>query len=163
MKKLLFTLCLLLLLTGCSKDSSVNSIEYSAGEKSSLDEVNEIMHGHLAKPAAMGVTDEKFSVVDMEGLGLVGQYTFTINDNEFTVRFSDTIVKEDISSVYIDGEPAFSDDLNDVRASGDGLQLARWFTVDGQYVLIASASIDADIFNSALNELASLSVPESNN
>ena len=153
MKKLLVLLCLLLLV-GCSKGANVENPMIA---KESLDEVNEITHGHLRKPPVMGVTQEGFYVIETKE-GNIGEYDFVLNDIGYTVRFSDTIVKEDISGIWVDGKVAFGDDISQTRAKGADLLLARWFTVDGQYVLEAPDTISEDTFENIVSELSSLTV-----
>lgn len=153
MKKLLVLLCLLLLV-GCSK----TNLENPMVAKESLDEVNEITHGHLSKPPVMGVTEEKFYVIETKE-GNIGQYDFTLNSIDYTVRFSDTIVKEDISGVYIDGKPAFSDNvIDDLTTTGEGYRLGRWLTVDGQYCFMAPDTITEELFAALLSEMQLISV-----
>lgn len=158
MKKLLLILCLALLV-GCSKNNSADEIglRNPITERASLEEVNELTHGHIAKPGVMGITQEHFATIETDK-GLIGQYDFVLNDIGYTIRFSDTIVKEDISGVWIDGKVAFSDDISQTRAKGADLLLARWFTVDGQYVLEAPDTITEDTFENIVSELSSLTV-----
>ena len=154
MKKLLVLLCLLLL-AGCSKGANVENPMIA---KESLDEVNEITHGHLRQPPVMGVTQEGFYVIETKE-GNIGEYDFVLNDIGYTVRFSDTIVKEDISGVWIDGKPAFSDDIvMDVSTKGAGYRLFRWFTTDGQYCLIAPDTINEELFTAVCSEMQLVSV-----
>ena len=153
MKKLLVLLCLLLLV-GCSKTKVDNPMI----SKESLDEVNEITHGHLHRPGVMGVTQEGFYIIETDK-GNIGEYDFVLNSIGYTVRFSDTILKEDISGVWIDGKPAFSDDIvNDVSTKGEGLYLYRWFTTDGQYCMMGPDTIAEETFASACNEMQIASV-----
>lgn len=154
MKKLLLVLCIFLLV-GCSNKNA--NVQNPMTSRKSLEEVNEITHGHIPSPAVMGVTQEGFYTIETKE-GIIGEYDFVLNDMGYTIRFSDTITKADISGVYINGKPAFAEDYNDVRASGEGYKLARWFTVDGQYVFMAPDTVSDELFDSMLNELSSLSI-----
>ena len=128
MKKLLIILSLFLLV-GCSS----NTVENPMLPKNSLDEINEITHGSIHKPGVMGITQEGFYIIESKE-GNIAEYDFVLNDIGYTIRFSDTIVKKDISGIYIDGKPAFDEDIvNNTRTEGEGYYIARWFTVDGQY------------------------------
>lgn len=153
MKKTLTLLLIMLLLVGCSKKASMPN---PMTVHDSLEEVNEITHGNIVKPAVMGISNEEFYTIDT-GNGIIGQYAFMVNGIGYMVRFSDTILKEDISGIYIDGNPAFNDDISNVKAKGEGYYLARFFTTDGQYVLIAEDKVEEEIFNLVLEELTTLS------
>lgn len=146
MKKLLILLCLFMLVS-CSNASVSNPMK----KYSSLEEINEITHGNIQKPAVMGVDDEEFYIIESNE-DKIAQYSFTVSGVKYTIRFSDTILNEDISGVYINGETAFKD-MNTTKANGEGLLLARWFTVDGQYVMTAEDSIDQDTFNAVVDEI----------
>lgn len=167
MKKIVLLLCLLLLV-GCSKNEVNGGTNNSIGlanpmvERDSLDDVNNITHGHITKPGVPGVSEEKFFTIETEE-GIIGQYDFVVNGNEYTIRFSDTIINNDISGIWIDGNPAFDDNLSNLRATGSGYKLARWFTVDGQYSFTAPDSIDDTTFENIVDELTSLSSPNGNN
>ena len=154
MRKILLLLLCLVMIVGCQ---SKNGLANPMTQRDSLAEVNELTHGHLTKPGVMGISNEKYATIDTKE-GLIGQYDFTFNENEYTVRFSDVILNEDISGIWIDGNPAFNDDKSIVRASDDEYQIARWFTVDGQYSLTAPASVKHDIFEAVVDELTALSV-----
>lgn len=158
MKKILVVLCLILL-TGCSQEKKENNIGMPNPmvSRQSLEEVNNITHGNITKPGVMGITQEGFYTIETDD-GIIGEYDFVLNDMGYTIRFSDTIVKEDISGVWINGSLAFDDDLNNVRAEGADLKLARWFTIDGQYCFIAPNTVEDELFESMINELTVLSV-----
>ena len=153
MKKLLVVLCLLLL-TGCSKANVKNPMI----AKESLDEVNEIMHGHLCQPPVMGISNETFFIVETKD-GNIGEYNFEINGTSYTIRFSDTIVDKDISGIWIDGNPAFNDDITeDAPVVGAGYRLSRWFTTDGQYCFIAPDTLDEEQFAAICNEMQIITI-----
>lgn len=161
MKKLLVLLCLALLMVGCKakEPEIIPGMPNPMETRESLDEVNELTHGRIAKPGVMGITQEGFYTINTEK-GLIGEYDFVLNDMGYTIRFSDTIVKEDISGVWIDGKLAFSDDMSQTRAQGEDLRLARWFTVDGQYVFEAPISVPEADFENMVEELSGLTVGE---
>ena len=152
MKKILFVL-FVLLLVGCSKQT--NNLPNPMISRESLEEVNKITNGNITKPGVMGITQEGFYTIETNE-GIIGEYDFVLNDIRYTIRFSDTIVKDDISGVYIDGKLAFSDDLSVTRAKGSDLKLARWFNTDGQYVFIAPDTISDELFESVFEEVSTL-------
>lgn len=152
MKKILIILCLLLMIVGCSKSNSVaNPME----KHESLEELNELTHGHLCHPGVMGVSDEEYYTIK-SGEDLIAEYSFVLNGTKYTVRFSDTVLKDDISGIYIDGKPAF-ESIDATDAKGEGKILTRWFTVDGQYVMMAEDSVDEPTFYAAVSEIMFLS------
>ena len=110
----------------------------------SLEDLNAVNGSHLAKPAAMGVSDEKFASIDC-GDYTIAQYIYTCG-HEFTLRNA-LVTDADISGVYLtEGKTAFEDvpvgnDKYDI-VSNDEYKLARWFTLDGQYVLICQDNGD---------------------
>ena len=152
MKKTLLILCLLLLV-GCSNQA--NGMANPMTSRDSLEEVNEITHGNITRPGVMGITQEGFYTIETKE-GIIGEYDFVLNDVGYTIRFSDTIVNNDISGVYIDGNPAFSDDLSVTQAEGADLKLARWFNTDGQYVFMAPNTVSDDVFRAMYDEVSAL-------
>ena len=151
MKKLLTLFCLLMILVSCSKKQEVtNPME----KHDSLDEINEITHGNIVRPAVAGVSDEEFYIINV-GEDKIAQYTFKVAGISYTIRFSDTILDKDISGVYINGKEAFpTTDIT--NAKGEGLLLARWFTVDGQYVMSGDDSVEEETFNNVVEEMTTL-------
>ena len=134
MKKILI-ICLLLAFAFGAVAETVG-MPNPVTEYETLSEINEIVGCELAHPAVMGVTDERFSVIETESC-LIAEYCFDLNGLEYTFRCG-AVADEDISGVYIDGESAFgSPEGNDIEyAFGEGFKLARWFDINGQYILI---------------------------
>ena len=63
----------------------------------------------------------------------------------------------DISGVYADGKTAFEGSEGDATVKTEDCTLARWFTIDGQYVLnITGKDIDEEWFNGILDEMKDL-------
>ena len=127
-------------------------------EYASLDEINNIVGSKLVHPAVMGVSDEKFFVIDCGDYQLA-DYRFTVGGVEYMFRSAP--VTQDISGYYVGEGTAFADGARDgiEYAEADGAQLARWFTMDGQYVLTARDMADADTFTLAAEELCTMTVP----
>ena len=127
-------------------------------EYGSLDEINDLVGSRLVHPAVMGVSDEKFFVTDCGDFQLA-DYRFTVNGVEYTFRSAP--VTQDISGYYVGEGTAFADGAHDgiEYAEADGAQLARWFTIDGQYVLSAKNMADADTFALVAEELSAMTFP----
>ena len=127
-------------------------------EYGSLDEINDLVGSRLVHPAVMGVSDEKFFVIDCGDFQLA-DYRFTVNGVEYTFRSAP--VTQDISGYYVGEGTAFADGAHDgiEYAEADGAQLARWFTIDGQYVLSAKNMADADTFALVAEELCAMTLP----
>lgn len=120
-----------------------------------LDAMNEAAGTILQHPGVMGVTDEKFAVID-DGQDKIAQYTFSINGVEYVLRNCPTSNK-DISGIYVDGHTAFAD--RDIKNGIDyitagGKRLARWARVEGQFILSAAEdAVTEEIFEAAAEEI----------
>ena len=127
-------------------------------EYASLDEINDIVGSKLVHPGVMGVSDEKFFVTDCGDYQLA-DYRFTVNGVEYMFRSAP--VTKDISGYYVGEGTAFADGAQQdgiEYAEADGAQLARWFTMDGQYVL-AAKDVEADTFTLVAEELCAMTFP----
>ncbi len=127
-------------------------------EYASLDEINDIAGSRLVHPAVMGVTHEEYFVIDCTDYK-IADYRFTAAGTDYTFRCAP--VTQDISGYYVGEGTAFADGARDgiEYAEGDGTQLARWFTMDGQYVLTAKDMADADTFVLVAEELCAMTFP----
>ena len=130
-----------------STDGTVSPVT----ELSSLEELNDALGCNFTAPAAMGVTNESFCVID-DGETKIGQYCFSLNGVEYTYRFSKDIMS-DISGVYTeDGTTLFSK-INGEGAVFDGVNKGyRWLSSDGQYTLTAvdeTEYVEEDFLNIA--------------
>lgn len=120
-----------------------------------LDAMNEAAGTILQHPGVMGVTDEKFAVID-DGKDKIAQYTFAINGVEYVLRNCPTSNK-DISGVYVDGHTAFADreiqnGIDFITAGGK--RLARWARVEGQFILSAAEdAVTEEIFEAAAEDI----------
>ena len=128
-------------------------------EYSSLEEINEIVGSALCHPPVMGVTDDAFFVINCTDYS-IAQYNFSVNGNPFTFRCA-PVMSMDISGIYVTDGTAFpaeptGDDI-EFCLTGD-VQAARWFTMDGQYVLAADepGNMDDDTFKMVAEELCNL-------
>lgn len=107
-------------------------------EYKTLSEMNEAAGTILMHPGVMGVTNEKFIVIN-DGTRKIAEYSFEINGVSYVLRNGPTSL-DDISGVYVNGATAF-----DGRDPADGidyvftddLMLGRWFRVEGQFILSA--------------------------
>lgn len=126
-------------------------------EYASLAEINKIAGSKLEHPGVMGVTDEKFFINN--GLDQpMAIYQFSVNGNKFEYRCA-AVGQQDISGLFADGKPAFPPEpAEDVEyAMNDDFKACRWFTMDGQYVLILTeGTMDEDTFKGVADELRSM-------
>lgn len=122
----------------------------------SLDEINGVVGMKLVRPPVMGVSDESFRIIN--GDPTIAEYDFTVAGVEYCFRACPSF-DEDISGYYINGEPAFGGRAGgEIEFASDGnARLARWATIDGQYVLSAKEASAA--FDDIAAELMSLSLP----
>lgn len=128
-------------------------------EYTSLEEINKIVGVNLVHPAAMGVSDESFCVIN----GDIAQYKFTIAGREYTFRAADEDKKGDISGVYIDGSPAFENETADYSIKSDAEYYAGRFLVDDvQYVICVAddGSFSEADFDSILLENRNIIISE---
>lgn len=155
MKKILVLLCLLLL-TSCSKKViEDNVLVHKWTDLNTIEELNEKTHGKFIKPGVAGISQERYVIMEYDD-GLVGQYSFMVNSDEYILRFSDVVLDSDISDIEINNKPAFDKNKENVRATGTRYRLARWFNVDGQYVLIGPITVDAETFENIVEEIQDL-------
>lgn len=109
----------------------------------SLDEMNELAGTMVQKPGVMGVQDEKFLVINA-GEHKIAEYSYTVNGQKFVLRHCNNAL-EDISGVYVNGKTAFQDrdPANGIDyVTTDDMKLARWFRVEGEFILIAEDAAD---------------------
>ena len=125
-------------------------------EYGSLAEINDLLGLKLAHPPVMGVTDERFSVIN--GETQIAEYDFKVAGVEYCFRGSPSF-DGDISGYYTADGLAFSGQPTDeIEFVEDGeAKLARWATIDGQYVLLAKNASDA--FADVAEELKGLTFP----
>ena len=125
-------------------------------EYGSLDELNELLGVRLVRPAVMGVTNESFYLIS--GGIQVAQYCFTLNGVDYTFRAS-PVYDTDISGYYVGDGTAFSGIPTDKLeyAEYEGTKLARWATIDGQYVLAGKKA--SENFAAVAEELAKRTLP----
>ena len=156
---LLLTLTMLLSLAACGGKEEEGGVPNPMTEYATLDELNEAAGSRLTGPGVMGVSDESFIAYDC-GDYLLAEYNFTVAGVKYMLRSAPTL--QDISGFYVNGEPAFSGDIAEginYAEAEDGVQLARWANVDGQYVL---ACLDAnDNFTGIAEEMYAVNSPGS--
>lgn len=129
-------------------------------EYSSLEEINQAAGTALVHPAVMGVTDESFFTLSGTDC-VIADYDFTVVGYRWCFR-AGAIADRDISGVYINGAPAFAEPKAGIEyAEGEGYKLARWFTMDGQYVLAVEdhGEMEHDIFSGIAEELKDMTDP----
>lgn len=130
-------------------------------ECATLQEVNDALGCRLTHPGVMGVTDERFAMIDC-GDYQIGEYEFKVNGMRYALRFS-PIYDHDISGVYVGDGTAFADEYSgDIEyAEAESGKLARWFNVDGQYCLSVEDSdeMEQGQFESIALEMQDLTNP----
>lgn len=141
-----------------TKEPETGAVVNPMVEHASLDEINELVGSKLVHPAVMGVSDEKFFTIDC-GDFRIAEYHFTVGGTEYTFRCAP--VTQDISGYYVGDSTAFDDGAHDgiEYAETDSAKLARWFTMDGQYVFAAKDMTDADTFALIAEELCAMTQP----
>ena len=166
MKKLMLALliaAMTLSLCACGKTAEQKPEEEMDGmanpitEYESLAEINELMGIKLAAPAVMGVTDKGYRIYDC-GDYQMAEYEFEVNGMPYTLR--NASVTDDISGVYVDGKTAFPGEREgDIEyANGEDCKLARWFDLNGQYVLCVEdkGEMEQDDFSLIAEEMYDL-------
>ena len=154
---LLLTLTMLLSLSACGGKEEEGGVPNPMTEYASLAELNEATLSRLVGPGVMGVSDESFIAYDC-GDYLLAEYNFTVAGVKYMLRSAPTL--EDISGFYVNGEPAFSGDISDginYAEGEDGVQLARWANVDGQYVFACLS--ENDDFTGIAEEMYAVNSP----
>ena len=106
-------------------------------EYSSLEEINEVAGVNLMKPPVMGVSNERFSVID----GRIAQYICDVNGLEWTFRGA-CITDEDISGMY-DERNVFTPN-EDSGLYTNEFYLDRFFDGDRQYTIVVKDPINED-------------------
>ena len=142
--------------TGEKETEQEVSLPNPVKEYSSLEEINEITQGHLVHPAVMGVTDERFSVINA-GEYQIAQYNYTLNGIPYTFRFSPNVFS-DISGIYENGAELFGAEIaNEIKEYAGG-KASRFFNVDGQYVLMAedNGALSLETFEAISEEQRSI-------
>lgn len=139
---------------GSSKEETASSSTGMANpveELSSLEELSERIDAALIKPEGFTITDEVWSVIN--GDDPIGEYQFTADGVACSLRVAHLPATTDISGYYTADQKTIYED-SDTEDTGwnqtDDFQSVRWFTIDGQYVLIAedAGSWDSEKFES---------------
>lgn len=129
----------------------------------SLEEINEIVGSRLCTPGVMGVTEQAYFVIETSD-GKMAEEQFTVNGLKYSFRCA-PVADHDISGLWIgESSTAFagmeiSDELQ--YAEDASFKAARWFTIDGQYVLsvMDEGKMDKETFLSIAEELRSCTQP----
>jgi len=155
---LLLVLAMVFCFAACG-DKQQASVASPMVEYESLEAMNDAYGFNMKKPPVMGVSDESFAAIEVEGQAPIAQYKFSVNGTEYTMRASANL--GDISGVYSGKSTLFADlaDGDGGVVSTDEYRGARWYTIDGQYCLVTGAKdVDADKFAAVFEELESLMV-----
>ena len=159
-------LCMLMVLslTACGKEKDPFAvgteienpwkIENPWVEYDSLEEVNAEVGCYLCAVGVMGKSNEHFAVCDM-GEYKIAEYQYTLGGNQICFRCAP--VTTDISGVYDEYiQKAFAEPCGDTIETviTDTMKLARWATLDGQYVLMIAdnGELGSDAFEMIVND-----------
>lgn len=115
-------------------------------------------------PGVMGITDVHARLLETEDAKLA-ELQFIVNGMKYVLRASAERLNEDISGVYLDGgETAFAarQDKDDAIVITADMKLARWYNVNGQYVLMIhdDGQMDEETFTAIADEMRQLTTPE---
>ncbi|MCQ2560853.1 MAG: hypothetical protein MJ186_02290 [Clostridia bacterium] len=124
-------------------------------EVGSLAEVNQEAGVDLVEPGVMGKTDESYAVIEC-GSYMLGEYRFNIGDVKYIFRGAN-VKDEDISGIYVAGNPAFAGDMEAIIATEE-FRAGRWFKGDTQYVLCAEdgGKMDPQTFADIVEEISGM-------
>lgn len=122
-----------------------------------LEEINEAVGCRLCTPAVMGVTDKAYFVITTSD-GQMAEEQFTVAGLKYSFRCA-PVADHDISGLWLgENGTAFegmeiSDELQ--YAEDSSFKAARWFTMDGQYVLSVNdnGEMEKDTFLAIAEEL----------
>lgn len=137
--------------SGAGEESGATQIPNPILERESLDAVNEATGAAMKRPDGLTVEEESYSTIE-SGEVVLGQYSFTYNGVQYTLRAAKT--QEDISGVWQDSQTL--GDAADGEATAmeteDGGLWSRWFDGDVQYSLYAQGAA-ADDFTAVYDAL----------
>ena len=160
MKKIIVIIALIALLASCAIAETVGMANPMT-EFASIEEVNAATGLNLTSPGIMGVIDTVYATIDC-GDYVIGEYQFNVNGYDCFLRGA-LVTDIDISGWYVGETTAFDGEMD---AAEDGIyyvttsdtKLARWFNIDGQYVLGVSDNGDYDMttFMGIAEELADM-------
>ena len=153
MKRFLIVLLTLVI----SMQAAVCLAEEAVVEYDSLEEINALIGVNIMRPAVMGVTNERFSIVN----DVIAQYECEVNGIVWTFRGA-YITDEDISGInderneFIPGE--------DYGVYANEFYMERFFDGDRQYTIVVKDPISADgdvyldsmVFDDACMEIKSI-------
>lgn len=140
-----------------SEEETVSAAENEPGKAgiASLDELNNVIGSKLCRPAVMGVSNEEFEVISVNG-NQVCEYRFTLNGITYSFRASDTF--DDITGIYEDGDTDYPTS-NDMAAfkTTENYKLAWWETGYIQYAFIVKddGTMEPETFKGFVEEIKS--------
>ena len=106
-------------------------------EYGSLEEINEAAGVNLMRPAIMGVSEERFSVINNS----IAQYVCSINGMEWTFRGA-SVTEEDISGIYDERNVFIPNEDSSLYANE--FYLDRFFDGDRQYTIVVDYPVTED-------------------
>lgn len=155
MKKILTILVLMFVLIGCASDSENLYEKYN-----SLEEINKKTNTHLIKPGVMGITNERFFILDNN----TSDYVFDLNGYEYYMRgCKDTTI--DMSGVFENGKQIFEDQIDKQIAFARSKEylVARFILGGKQYVFGVkdNGEMDTKTFEDQFDEVYKTIIYES--
>lgn len=147
MKKILMILVLMFVLIGCASDSESLYEKYN-----SLEEINKKTNTHLIKPGVMGITNERFFILDNN----TSDYVFDLNGYEYYMRgCKDTTI--DMSGVFENGKQIFEDQIDKqiAFARSKEYSVVRFILGGKQYIFGVkdNGEIDDQTFKNQFDEI----------
>lgn len=142
-----------------AEDSDEYAVEEDGGHTgySSVDEINELTGGRIARPSNVELPFEEFEIVKV-GDTDVAQYVFEAGGVPCGIRFCADFNLCISEMEAEDGSMLFDGSHEEEVITYNGSTAAHWETVDGQYVLVI-ASEDEEFFNSVYEDVRASSVP----
>ncbi|MCQ2501908.1 MAG: hypothetical protein MJ117_11260 [Lachnospiraceae bacterium] len=120
---------------------------------SSLEELSTKIDASIIRPEGVDLSNESYTLLKGDGDLTIGEYRFTANGKDYTLRVAKADPSIDISGVYEDGHTLYEkgyalsedepDDTTFFVQTGN-YTAVRWFTSDGQYVLVTENKGNVD-------------------
>ena len=146
---LLLSLIMLFALCACGRGEPSIGMPNPMTECASLEEVNEAVGGELCGPAAMGVTDEAYFVIDC-GSYQIGEYRFKVNGCDYTMRCAKA--KEDISGIYLNGQDVTA--FSGIRIAAEGEETADGAAANADETFVLDSGSGLTISDSGMQSVS---------
>ena len=141
---------LIISMSGCHKQhDNYTGMANPMAAYESLSEINNAIGVSLVKLPVANISEESYYLIDNR----IAEYDFIANEMTYYFRAS-RLLNEDISGIYIDGEPAFSDfeETFSINQNDKNYKTCRFVVKDVQYCL--SVKDDGAMDYSSFSDLA---------